>query len=310
MLAVILAAAVTPAAAQTVIGVAVPSSGPKTELGQAMLQAVRAGIAQRTGAGSAAGLRLVEVDDACQAAAGTVAAERLVAERPVLVLGHPCSNAAIAAAKVYARAEVPFVAIGPRAPDLTAKPAGPAVFRIGGRDDREPSDTVAVFAPILRGVRVAVVHDRTAMAHGLAQAVAAGLKTSGVADVTVETIVAGEREYGGLVQRLKSLNPGAIYFAGFPAEAALIFDGARSAGITARFIGCSALTGLKRPWLSVMAPRVLGEAEVQTAVSRLLDAVLAQANGGEPLAGALARQFDEEGDEPQPSFVPEPFPLE
>ena len=228
----------------------------------------------------------------------------------MLVIGHPCSNAAIAAANLYARGQVPFVAIGPRAPELTAKPAGPAVFRIGGREDREAADTVAVFAPILSSVRVAVVHDRTAMARGLAEAVASGLKRRGVSDIAIEAIVAGERDYGAQVQRLKSLNAGAIYFAGFPAEAALIFDGAKAAGLTARFIGCSALTGLQRPWLSVMAPRVVEEAQVREAVSRVLDAVVGQAKGGEPVASALARQFDEDGDEAAPSFVPQPFPLE
>ena len=279
-------------------------------MGHLIERLAREELARLTLADPTSAPHLRVVDDECSATGGIAAAEKLSSEQPSLVIGHPCSNAAVAAAKVYARSQTPFLAIGPRHPDITAKPAGPAVFRIGGRDDREAAETVAVFAPILIGQRLAIVHDRTAYAKGLADTVAAKFRAHGVPDITIEPIVAGERDYAAVMARLKSAGVAAVYFAGFPAEAALIFDGLRKSGVVARFIGCGALAGLKRPWLTVMAPRPLDEDRLAAVIRQALAAVIAHANGGEDVASALSREFDDEGDEKGPSFMPQPYPVE
>ena len=294
--------------AEIVIGVAVPSDGPKAELAKVIREAaVRAAAIPVLGDGEA--IRLEIADDECSAEGGAVAAAKFVAAKVALVIGHPCANAAVAAAKIYARAGMVLVAIGPRHPELTAKRAGPTIFRLGGRDDRQAADTVAVYVPILLGERVAVVHDRTAYAKGLAEAVAAGFRAHGVPDVVIEPIVAGERDYDGLVGKLKVSSVKAVYFAGFPTEAALIFDGLERSGVVARFMGCDALAGMQRRWLSVMSQRQLEPAEVESAVSHVVSAAVEASRGGDPLARAVAKLFDAGGDDAVPSYLPHPFPL-
>lgn len=287
-----------PACAEVIVGVALSSSGPRVEQSQFIRAAAEAHATEP--------LRLVFEDDDCSSEGGAAAAARLVAAKATLVIGHSCANAAVAAAKVYAAANVVLVAIGPRHPVLTTKRAGPTIFRLGGRDDRQAADTVAVYAPILIGEPVAVVHDRTAYARTLAESVASGLRTHGVPNVTIDTIVAGERDYNLLATKLKTQGVKAVYFAGFSSEAELLFDGIKRTGLVARFIGSDALAGMKRPWLTVMTPRLLGRDQIDAAVARIFTAARSSA----PLAAALAPLFEPSGDDSAPSYVPIPYPLE
>ena len=290
------------ARAEVVIGVVLSSTGPKSELSDLIRDAAVAHAGPD--------IRLLIEDDACTAEGGAAAAARLIAAKAAIVIGHPCSNAAAAAAKAYAASGIPFVANGPRHPRLTTKRAGPAIFRLGGRDDRQAADTVAVYAPILIGEPIAVVHDRTAYARTLAEAVATGLRTHGVPNVTIDTIIAGERDYDALAVKLKAQGVKAVYFAGFPSEAAVVFDGLKRTGLTARFIGSDAQAGMKRPWLSVMTPRLLDRDQIDAALTRIFPAALSATNANTPLAASLTPMCDLTGDDPAPSFIPIPYPLE
>ncbi|MEQ1697235.1 MAG: ABC transporter substrate-binding protein [Hyphomicrobiaceae bacterium] len=208
------------ARAEIVVGVVVPSSGPRASMGRAIQPAAEREVSRINAAGGIDGevLRLAVEDDDCTTEGGGRAAASLVRQRAVIVLGHPCSNAAIAAAKTYAAAGIWFVAIGAGHPDLTEKRAGPTIFRLGGRDDQQAADTAKAIAANLDGKRIAIVHDRTEYARTLAEGVARGLKAAGKPAVAMEGIVAGKMGYSELAGRLKSLHAGAVYFAGFPAE--------------------------------------------------------------------------------------------
>jgi branched-chain amino acid transport system substrate-binding protein len=219
----------------TVIGVAVPSQGSKAEVGRAIL----AGAYK--GSDGVNAIRLTVEDDQCTAEGGAAVAAKFVTLKVDAVVGHPCSNAAIAAAQVYAAAGIAFVAIGADHPDLTDKRAGPTIFRSNGRRDRQAADTVATFASALTGRRVAVINDKTAYARKLADEVAAGFKAQGVSDIVTMSITAGEKDYSALITQLAATRIEAIYFAGFPSEAILIMKGLLDANVAALLIGCDAL---------------------------------------------------------------------
>jgi branched-chain amino acid transport system substrate-binding protein len=229
--------------ADILIGVAVPTSGPKVELGRDIHTSAERWLAQY-GVHAREPVRLLIEDDACSTEGGAAVAAKFVAAGVALVIGHPCSNAAISAAKVYASANVVFAAIGPTHPELTTKRAGPTIFRMSGRDDRQAADTVTAlveWATGSSGKRIAIVQDRTAYAKGLADGVAAGLRKAGITNISVEPIVAGEKDYSTLIAKLKSDDVELIYFAGFHTEAMIIAAHLKVATPTVRFFGSDAV---------------------------------------------------------------------
>ncbi len=224
------AGTLTPPLDRLVIGVVVSPVGPAADLSTALQGAIEAEVQ----ALSPKPVLLVETDR-CSAAGADDVARRLVARGVTIVIGHPCSNAAMSAAKIYAAAQIPFVAVGARHPDLTDKRAGPLVFRLGGRDDRQTADTVAALGDRLNGKTIAVIHDRTRAQRRLADAMAAALRP--IAErVQLTAIVAGEKGYDGLVSGLNGQKPDAIYFALFPPEAKMVAQGLMAANSKSLFI--------------------------------------------------------------------------
>lgn len=222
-----------------VIGLALASDGPHAALSRELRAAIDQLVDTNRGSATPAvraGMVVRVIEDHCSAEGGTAAATQLVAGNVRLVVGHPCSNAAIAAARVYATAGVPFLAVGARHPDLTAKRAGPMIFRLGGRDDRQASDTVAAIAAAAKGKRVAIVHDRTRYARSLATEVGRGLQSAGAHSVIIQGIVAGEQEYPTLTAWLQSHKPELVYFSGYPAEAAIVATSLSANRIGAIFV--------------------------------------------------------------------------
>ncbi len=184
-------------------------------------------------------LRVIIVDDGCDRTKAETVARDLVQQRVALVLGHPCIHPALAAADVYGRENILFIATANRHPALTAKRSGPTVFRLDGRDDRQGEAAGAILAQLARSGPVAIIHDRTAYARALADAAEATVKTlSGSAAITA-TIVGGDKDYPLVVKKVREAK--AIFFAGFPMEAGFLFTALRDAGSRAVFIGSDSL---------------------------------------------------------------------
>jgi branched-chain amino acid transport system substrate-binding protein len=172
------------------------------------------------------------------------AARMLMAEAPALVIGHPCSGAAVAAARLYASQGAVFIATGARHPALTAPAGSPGhqvVFRLAGRDDRQGRAGAQWLKDNAPGKRVAIIHDRTAYARDIAEDAGRALKASGIAEPQVLTLVAGKAAYPDVLAQLKALNIEAVLFAGYPNEAAIIVEGARREGLGLAFLGSDSL---------------------------------------------------------------------
>jgi branched-chain amino acid transport system substrate-binding protein len=224
------------------IAVIGPTSGPRAALGAAIREAVAPSETR--------GFNVVFDDDACEAGKAVEAAHRAVAARAAVVIGHPCSSAAIAAAPIYAAAQIPFIATGARHGDLTDKRAGPMVFRLSGRDDRQGKDAATFLAQASGGRPIAILHDRTFAMSTIAGDAATAL--TGPAGqppahrVMQFPFVASELNYDALVEKVIAFagsaeNVGAVLFAGFPAEAIVVLKALRARGVTASFLGVDAL---------------------------------------------------------------------
>ena len=156
-----------------------------------------------------------------------------------LVLGHACASAALAAADVYGKSSVLFIATVTRHPALTAKRAGPTIFRLSGRDDRQGELAGRLLARVHDGVRVAIIHDRTRYGSELATSAAAAFKRERGSEPIMATIIGGHKDYKLTIAKVK--NAAIVFFAGFPLEGGLIYAGLRDSGSTAEFIGSDSL---------------------------------------------------------------------
>ncbi|MBY0226409.1 MAG: ABC transporter substrate-binding protein [Hyphomicrobium sp.] len=306
--------------------VAGPASGRHAEALAAMTAGAGEAVAGRA-------IRITEVDDGCDAARAEGAARMIIADKPDLVIGHPCPAAAIAAAKVYAAAGVLFIALGVRHPDFTDKRAGPTIFRLAGRDDRQGQAAADELLAVAPQGKIAIVQDRTAYARSLTAAVTGELAARKIALPVVIPIVAGRRDYDAEMQKLKNAPPEAVFFAGYPSEAAVVLRSLRKAGIPAAMIAsdanatdefgaAAASVDPSTPAIKVMirAPQSGGmnSADLKWAASRALTMWLSLKENSQPseIPGRLAvseaggedrLQFDAKGDARVPSFAAVPL---
>ena len=225
------------------IGLAAPLTGRLAAQGLAMQQALAAAIKDVNAAGGVLGQPLIldVEDDGCARASGEGAARALLARGPLLVIGHPCSSAATAAAPVYGAAKVLFIAVGARHPDVMLGGAGAPILRLAGRDDRQGDAAAHWLAARAPGKRVAIVHDRTAYARVIAERAAQALKDAAVELATVFPIVAGKHSYAETIARIGDMHADALFFAGYPDEAAVMLAGLAAAGQTLPVLGSDAL---------------------------------------------------------------------
>lgn len=241
----LLAAGPPVAEAETVVGLAVSEMGPMGERSQAMRAAVEAAVAALNSAGGVLGepVKLVVADDHCSDAGAAAAARTLASAQARLVVGHPCEKAALAAASAYAANGILFIAPATRHPALTDKRAGKTIFRLAGREDRQGEAAGHWLADEAKSGRVAIVQDRTAYARGLTAGATAVLKARGIATPAIFPIVASEKSYAPVIAGIAAGNIEAVYFAGYPAEALIILEGLKKAGLQPKFLGCDALAG-------------------------------------------------------------------
>lgn len=231
------------ASAEVVVGVAGPADGQGASAARDVARAARLAAKRINAEGGLLGepVSVVEVDDGCTAAQAEAAARALIAKGAAIVIGHPCANAAVAAAKVYAAAGTLFLAPATRHEALTNPRAGPTVFRVSGRDERQGASAGDYLARTYAGKAVAVVRDGSGYAKALGADAAAALKAAGVPDVPIETVAGAQKDFASLVGKLRDAGTEALFFAGFPLEGGLLLRQMRAAGLKTIFIGSDAL---------------------------------------------------------------------
>ncbi len=229
--------------AEILIGLAAPSSGRDHSAGDAMRQAAEQAIADLNTKGGVKGepLALTVLDDLCSGDGAVAAANSFIQKRVRLVIGHPCSRAALAAAQVYGPAGVIFIAPATRHPALTDKRAGKTIFRLSGRDDQQAANAAAWLMAQPGTGPFALIHDKTAYSRGLATGVGAALIAKAQPAPLDFPITAGENVYAPVIAKLKTLPPRAVFFSGYPAEADIIVSALRAAGIMAPVLGSDSL---------------------------------------------------------------------
>ncbi|NYD52649.1 branched-chain amino acid transport system substrate-binding protein [Actinomadura luteofluorescens] len=225
------------------IGVPAPLSGDSASAGQDILAAAKVAADEINKAGGVDGrkIQIVEADDQCSAQQGAQAAQKLLNSGVVAVAGGYCSGAAVPAIPIYGRRGVPFVMDASTNPSLTDSGKG-KVFRTCGRDDNQGLVAARFMTGPLGAKRIALLHDNTTYAKGLADAAANSARQAGGQVVYENALQPGQSDYGPVLTKIASTRPDVLYFTGYFAEAGLLMKQRKQLGLRFTLMGGDATT--------------------------------------------------------------------
>ena len=216
------------AKAEITVGLAFPLTGPYAWIGDSQYRGAIKAIEHLNASGGVLGqpLQALPVDDFCDSEQALVAVRKLVESQVPVVIGHPCSVAAIPASAVYEQTGIVFISPGSTNPKLTER-GHRLTFRLIGRDDRQGAMIGDYLADALDNKNIAIVHDGQIYGEDLAEEVRRRLRERGVRESMFEAITLGQTEFLELVGRLQDENIDILFFGGFTAEGALLVRQAR-----------------------------------------------------------------------------------
>ncbi|WP_291991735.1 branched-chain amino acid ABC transporter substrate-binding protein [Candidatus Accumulibacter sp. ACC003] len=228
--------------ADILVGIAGPMTGQYASAGDQIRKGAEMAVADINAKGGVLGQKLqLEVgDDACDPKQAVSVANTMVNKQIVFMHGHWCSSSTIPASDVYNESQIPMATVSTN-PQVTERGLK-NVFRIMGRDDQQGLVAGNYLASHFKGQKIAVVDDKSAYGKGLADEIAKALAAKGIKPTLRESITAGEKDYSGLVSKLKSAGVQVLAFGGYHTEVALILRQAQQAGLKLTIMGGDTMT--------------------------------------------------------------------
>ncbi len=231
-----------PARADITVAIAGPMTGQYASAGAQIRRGAELAITDINTAGGVLGQKLkLEIgDDACDPKQAVSVANAMVNKKIVFMHGHWCSSSTIPASDIYNEAQIPMATVSTN-PQVTERGLKNLV-RIMGRDDQQGGVAGAFIASHFAGKKVAVVDDKSAYGKGLADQTAKGMEAKGAKPALRESISAGEKDYSGLVSKLKAAEIEVLAFGGYHTEVALILRQSQQAGLKLAVVGGDTLS--------------------------------------------------------------------
>ncbi|BAS27482.1 branched-chain amino acid ABC transporter substrate-binding protein [Limnochorda pilosa] len=224
------------------IGLQAPITGPWAYEGEMARNSVEIVRDQINARGGVLGrpIEIVLGDDQGNPRQSALVAQRMVSEGVVAVVGTYGSSINEPASTIYERAGVVNIGYGSTAVQLTQH-GWQYFFRTCFRDDRQGAFFAQLVNETLQAARVAILHDNTTFARGLAEAARASLQEAGQAEIVFyDAVTPGERDFSPILSRMRARSPEVVYYTGYYPEAALIARQMRDLGIDAVFVGGNA----------------------------------------------------------------------
>lgn len=199
-----------------------PLTGAWASEGEDMKQIVELLAAETNKAGGINGqaVEIVVEDDGGDPRQAALAAQRLTTSDVVAVIGTYGSSVTEASQNIYDEAEIIQIATGSTSIRLTEKNLS-YFFRTCPRDD-EQGIVAAKTIETMKFNKVAILHDNTSYAKGLADETKPLLEKAGKEIVFFDALTPGEHDYNAILTKLKSANPDIIFFTGYYPEAGML----------------------------------------------------------------------------------------
>jgi branched-chain amino acid transport system substrate-binding protein len=232
---------------EVIIYVAAPLSGWQADGGQTVVGGVRLMAERLNAAGGLLGYQVKVLalnDEADSDVAVQVASEVREAvqqgERVVGIVGHYNSGQSLAAMQVYK--DLPLVVVTPTASDVSLTQKGYTnFFRVNATDAAQGPVDARFLVEELGARRIALVHSDNEYGRGLRDQMVAALKALGVEPAAVIEIAEAAPTQAAAVEEIRSLQPDAVFLAGYETEGYVLLPELREAGVTVPFMasdGC------------------------------------------------------------------------
>ncbi|RVD60954.1 branched-chain amino acid ABC transporter substrate-binding protein [Mesorhizobium sp. M2D.F.Ca.ET.185.01.1.1] len=221
-------------AADILIGVAGPITGPNAAFGAQLQKGAEQAVADINAAGGVNGQQLkIEIgDDVSDPKQGISVANKFVADGVKFVDGHFNSGVTIPASEVYAENGILVMTPSATNPKLTERGLW-NTFRTCGRDDQQGKVAGDYIAKNFKDAKIAIVHDKTPYGQGLADETKKNLNANGIKEVMYEGINVGDKDFSALIAKMKENNVNLIYWGGLHTEAGLIIRQTADQGLKA-----------------------------------------------------------------------------
>ena len=184
-----------PARADVLIGMAGPITGKEAWYGEQMERGAAQAVADLNAAGGVLGqqVQLITADDYCDPEQAVAAANKLVSDGVIFVVGHYCSGASIPASEIYEAAGVLMISPASSNPMLTE--LGRAnVFRVIYRDDAAGIVAGNYLADHWPDKKIAILHDDTTFGKGVADLTKEQLNRRGLTEAIYQAYVPGQEQ--------------------------------------------------------------------------------------------------------------------
>ncbi len=204
------------------IGLMCPLTGAYASEGQDMKNIVELLADELNESGGINGkkVEIILGDDGSDARNSSMAAQRLSTQDVVAVIGTYGSSNTEASQNTFDESKIIQIANGSTSVRLTEKGLK-YFFRTCPRDD---SQGVAAFNTLkkLGYKKIAVLHDNSSYAKGLADETKDLLEKAGINIVFYEALTPKENDYSAILTKMKAKNPDVVFFTGYYSEAGLL----------------------------------------------------------------------------------------
>jgi branched-chain amino acid transport system substrate-binding protein len=234
----------TASAATLKIGSLSPLTGSYAADGNDIANGARAAIAAIEKDGGIPGFDKIELfaeDSACDPRQAVAAANKLVNEKVVGVVGAYCSSATIPASEALAEADIPMLTPASTSEKVTERGL-PYMFRVCGRDDDQSIAAMKFIKDVLGAKTIFIVDDKTTYSQGLADNVEKLAAKEGVKVIAHDHVNQGDKDFSAVLTKIKDAKPDVLYMSlQNSASGALMLIQAKRTGVTAAIIGQDAV---------------------------------------------------------------------
>ncbi|MGG4439930.1 branched-chain amino acid ABC transporter substrate-binding protein [Brevibacillus fortis] len=223
-------------AGEILVGVILPVTGNNATDGKDMQNAIEMAVKKINDSGGVIGKKLkIEVaDDGCDPQMATTAANKLVSQNVVAVVGGYCSGATLPSSGVFKNANIPMIVPAANSAKLPTQ-GHDTLFLINGLTP-DQAQTAADYMAANQAKKVVLIHDNSAYAKDLADFAKASVEKSGGTVIAYEAINPEEKDFSALVTKVKGLQPDATYFTGYYAAGGLMVKQFKQKGVSGLFL--------------------------------------------------------------------------